>query len=105
MNKMNDLIQSKYEQLQRLCDKYNVRRLHLFGSATSDRFDSDLSDLDFLVQFQSMPPAEHADCYFGFLEALQDLFSRPIDLVEIEAVKNPVLLETIEETKSILYAA
>jgi len=52
-----------------------------------------------------MPPAEHADCYFGLLEALQDLFSRPIDLVETQAVKNRVLLETIEETKSILYAA
>ncbi len=102
---MNDLIESNYEQGRRLCDKYSVRRLHLFGSATTGRFEVDSSDLDFLVEFQSMPPAEHADCYFGLLEALQDLFSRPIDLVETQAVKNRVLLETIEETKSILYAA
>ena len=102
---MNDLIESNYEQVRRLCDKYSVRRLHPFGSATTGRFEVDSSDLDFLVKFQSMPPAEHADCYFGLLEALQDLFSRPIDLVETQAVKNRVLLETIEETKSILYAA
>ena len=102
---MNDLIESNYEQVRRLRDKYSVRRLHPFGSATTGRFEVDSSDLDFLVKFQSMPPAEHADCYFGLLEALQDLFSRPIDLVETQAVKNPVLLETIEETKSILYAA
>ena len=34
-----------------LCRKYSVRRLVLFGSAVTDRFDTSRSDVDFLVEF------------------------------------------------------
>ena len=51
---------------------YRVRKLELFGSAASDRFDPATSDLDFLVEFDVVPPAEHARCYFGLLFALMN---------------------------------
>ena len=51
----------------RLCEKHHVHQLDLFGSAAEDRFNSEKSDLDFLVEFEDLPPAKLADSYFYLL--------------------------------------
>jgi len=99
------IIDEKRAALEALCLHYHVRRLELFGSATGHGFDPQASDLDFLVEFQELEPAQYADSYFGLLESLQNLFQRPIDLVTILAVKNPYFLQDIEATRTVLYAA
>ena len=88
-----------------LCQRFGVNRLDIFGSASVGNFDPQASDLDFLVVFEPMTPSEHADAYFGLLEALKQLFCREVDLVELEAIRNPYFLEAMEETRSNLYAA
>ncbi len=103
---MIGLIEDNYESLRRLCEQYRVQRLEVFGSAlTGDGFDSEKSDMDFLVEFLPLKPGEHADCYFGLLEALQDLFSRHVDLVMPRAIKNPYFLESINKSREVIYAA
>jgi uncharacterized protein len=102
---MNPAIQEKIEELQSLCIKHRVERLDLFGSATRDDFDPATSDLDFLVQFEPMPPAEHADRFFGLLEDLEQLFGRRIDLLEPEPIENPYLWQSIERSRKVLYEA
>jgi len=103
---MITLIKSHQKEIENLCERYNVRRLEIFGSAASgEGFDIKTSDIDFLVEFLPTSPSEHAKAYFGLLEALQDMFSRPIDLVEIKAVSNPYLIESINENRSQIYAA
>jgi len=47
----------------------------------------------------------HADWYFGLLEALEALFECRVDLVVASAITNPYLLEPIERTRTVLYAA
>ena len=37
--------------IARICQSRGVRRLAVFGSAVTDRFDEGLSDVDFLVEF------------------------------------------------------
>jgi predicted nucleotidyltransferase len=76
-----------------------------FGSAASDNFDPSTSDLDFLVTFEDLRPNEYAEAYFGLLEALQELFQKPIDLVVPSAVKNPDFPKEIGRTLTLLYAA
>ena len=102
---MMSIIESKREELPRLCVRYHVCRLELFGSAAGERFDPARSDLDFLVEFRGVPPGEHADCYFGLLEALESLFGRRIDLVETKAIDNPYFLAGIGPEREVLYAA
>ena len=70
-----------------------------------DDFDSQSSDLDFLVEFQPLKPGTYADAYFGLKEGLERLFQRPIDLVIESAIKNPYFLKKVEQTKHGLYAA
>ena len=42
-------------ELEQLCRAHHVRRLDLFGSAAAGRFQSERSDLDFLVDFHPLP--------------------------------------------------
>ena len=99
-------IEDHREGLDRLCRTFRVSRLELFGSAASeDRFDPEHSDLDFLVEFEPMDPPSHARSYFGLLSALQDMFGREVDLVEVKAVTNPYLLDSINRGRQQIYAA
>lgn len=102
---MTSIIQDKREAVEQLCRQFHVRRLELFGSAVSKTFDPSKSDLDFLVDFETLEPDEYADTYFGLLEGLKELFRRNVDLVMISAVKNPYFLESIERSRTLLYAA
>ena len=61
-------------ELGQLCRAYHVRRLDLFGSGVAGRFQSERSDLDFLVDFLPLPFSDYADAYFGLLGALTTTF-------------------------------
>ena len=102
---MNPIIKDKLEALKDLCLEHRVERLDVFGSAARDDFDPEASDLDFLVAFESMSPADHADSFFGLLEDLERLFGRRIDLLEPDPIKNPYLRQSIERSRKVLYEA
>ena len=99
------LIEQRREELEALCRRHHVERLEVFGSAaTAEGFDAD-SDVDFLVEFLPLDPVQHARAYFGFLDALRKLLGRDVDLVEAGAVHNPYFLRTVNESRTVLYAA
>jgi predicted nucleotidyltransferase len=102
---MDSSVANRSRQIADICSRYRVRRLELFGSAVGDSFDAQSSDVDLLVEFESLAEGEHADAYFGLLDSLQSLFSRPVDLVKIRAIRNPYFLEAIAPTRTLLYAA
>lgn len=102
---MISLIAQYRDELQELCRRYHIRRLELFGSAASGKFNQDTSDLDFLVLFDELEPAVYADAYLGFYECLTELFDRRIELVSTTAITNPCFLESIQRNRETLYAA
>lgn len=102
---MYTVIQEKVVELGEICDNHRVRRLELFGSAATEQdFDPRSSDLDFLVEFLPSRPGEYADTYFSLLEALQELFGHSVDLVMVDAVKNPYFLQSLNRSRVVLYA-
>ena len=92
-------------ELAALCERHQVKTLALFGSALREDFDSAGSDLDFLLEFHPLEAVEHKRAYFGLLEALEKLFDRRVDLVEVKSVRNPYLKNVIEATQETIYAA
>lgn len=102
---MNALTGQHLKGIADLCSRYRVRRLALFGSAVRDDFDPRRSDFDFLVEFEGLPPGDHADSYFGLLQELESLLGRPIDLVESAMLRNPYRRQEIEATQVVLHAA
>jgi predicted nucleotidyltransferase len=89
--------------LKSLCQQNKVKSLYVFGSVLTDRF-SDKSDIDLVVDIDSIDPIEYADNYFNLKFALQDLFKRPIDLLENKAIKNPYVRQNIDNSKYLIYA-
>jgi predicted nucleotidyltransferase len=99
------IINEHATELDALCKRFRVRRLEVFGSVVTERFDASRSDLDFLVEFDNPTINDAADRFFGLLHALEDLFARRIDLVDLTAVENPYFLRAIEPSRTVLYAA
>jgi len=89
--------------LKSLCQQNKVKSLYVFGSVLTNRF-NDKSDIDLVVDIDSNDPIEYADNYFNLKFALQDLFNRPIDLLENKAIKNPYIRQSIDNSKYLIYA-
>ena len=98
-------VEERSDELERLCIIHGVRRLDVFGSASTGQFDPDESDLDFLVEFQPAALDSYADAYFGLLEALGTLFGKPVDLVVESAIRNPYFLQSVKQTRTPVYEA
>jgi len=102
---MLSLTPEQHDALRSLCGRYGVARLDLFGSATTEAFNPEGSDLDFLVEFEPEHEMNAADRYFGLLFDLQDLFGREVDLVMDRAISNRYFRAEVERTRKPLYAA
>lgn len=102
---MTKLIEDKLKDIIALSKKHNVTSIALFGSAAKNTM-SELSDVDFLVQFSdTIDVLEYAENYFSLLESLENLIGKKIDLVSKKSLKNPILIQSIESSKIELYAA
>lgn len=101
---MLSLIDNKKLELQRLCEKYDIKTMYVFGSATSDNF-NDSSDIDILISFKDIPFEKYTDNYFELHEKLEKLFNRKVDLLTERSLSNPYFIQSVENTKQLLYAA
>lgn len=101
---MSPLIDDNLDEIGRLCRLHGVRKLEVFGSVLRSDFDPQRSDVDVLVEFESRVASSFAN-FLDFKEALERLLGRPVDLVELHAVRNRRLRHYIEQSKSPVYAA
>jgi uncharacterized protein len=88
-----------------LCREHNVCRLELFGSAARGDFDSDRSDLDFIVEFENLGWKGSFRRFMGLKLGLEDLFGRSVDLVDAKAVVNPYFRIVVNQHRALVYAA
>lgn len=98
---MFDLKEIKAE-IEQVCRNLPVKRLGLFGSVLRGDFSLN-SDIDVLVVFDSDENIDLFDKYFELKENLEDIFKRNVDLVVDKKFKNPVLRESINRTRTIIY--
>jgi len=98
-------ISAHQAELAAICRTFHVNRLELFGSALGSAFDPARSDLDFVVDFAPLAPADYAAAFFAFKEALERLFGRSVDLIVLSAIRNPYFRRQVEQSKALLYAA
>jgi predicted nucleotidyltransferase len=98
---MNE-VERKIQSIQHLCLNHGVDKLYFFGSILGNDF-NDSSDIDFVVSFKNIDLLKYADNYFDLKFSLEDLFNRPVDLLEEPAIKNPYFLESLNESKKLIY--
>lgn len=97
-----NIIEKNIDSLILLCKQHKVKELYIFGSILTSRFNKD-SDIDMLVQFENIDVLEYADNYFDFKEKLEKLLGREIDLIENQAIRNPIFRKIIDRDKKIVY--
>jgi predicted nucleotidyltransferase len=97
-----NLIERNIDILIILCKQHKVKELYIFGSVLTSKF-NESSDIDFLVQFENVGLLEYTDNYFDLKEKLEKLFGREIDLLENQAIRNPIFRKVLDREKRIVY--
>ena len=88
-----------------MCVTLGVSKLYVFGSAVSGDFRND-SDIDFLITLsEDLTTEQYTDNYFKLQYKLRELFHREIDIVAERTLSNPFFIESIDETKELIYEA
>jgi len=99
------LITQKLDRIAEHCQRLNVRRLEVFGSAAKGTFDPEKSDLDFLVEFSGHDSPGISKRYFDLEKSLELLFNRKVDLVMSAPFENPYFRASVEATKEPVYVS
>lgn len=99
---MHPIIKDNIHQIRIICEQHHIQSLFAFGSVCSDRF-NDTSDIDLLVSFKPLDYADYADNYFQTADILEKTFQRPVDLVTDKSLNNPYFINSINQTKVLLY--
>ena len=97
-----ELVHNKIGEINKVCKKYHISLLYVFGSILTNKYNDD-SDIDFVVYFEEVPLLEYADNFFDFLNELELIFDKKIDLVSGKAMKNPYFIKEVERTKKLVY--
>ena len=96
------IIEQNIDKLIELCLDHRVNELYIFGSVLKDKF-NDSSDIDFLVQFGQVDIPDYFDNYMDFKEKLELLLNRPVDLIENQAIRNPIFRKIVDRDKILVY--
>jgi predicted nucleotidyltransferase len=103
--RMQQIIEKRREDLRNICQVLKIKRLYAFGSVVSDKF-TEKSDIDFLISFSdSLTVDEYTNNYFSLHYKLRELFNREIDIVTERTLSNPYFIESINQTKELIYEA
>lgn len=96
------LISKNIDKIRTLCLAHNVKTLFAFGSVCTDKFNED-SDIDLLISFNPMDYSDYADTYFELADKFENLFDRAVDLVTDKSLSNPYFIDSVNQTKTLLY--
>ena len=100
---MQKILITKINDIQDICKNLKVKRLYVFGSASKGNFNKN-SDIDFLLSFtDNISVEEYTDNYFALHYKLRELFNRKIDIITERTLSNPYFIESIDESKELIY--
>lgn len=98
-----NLIDQHIEQIKKICSDHQVEQLFIFGSISTDKF-NEQSDVDILIQFgQLINPQEYFNNYMDFKEKMESVLNREVDIVENQAVRNPIFRKILDRDKILIY--
>ncbi len=100
---MNKVITDQLSEIKKLCTIYGVQSLYSFGSVTKNTFNKD-SDIDLLIAFKkNLSIEDYTENYFTLHQKLSELFKRKVDLVTENSLINPYFIQSVDQSKQLLY--
>lgn len=102
---MQKILEDRISDIQKMCLTHGVKRLYVFGSVVSDHFRDD-SDIDLLISFfDNLSIDDYTNNYFALQYGLRELLHREIDLITERTLSNPYFIQSIDESKTLIYEA
>ncbi|MCL4474218.1 MAG: nucleotidyltransferase domain-containing protein [Actinobacteria bacterium] len=100
---MNFLDTINKRELEKICEKFSIRKLSVFGSAARADFGVD-SDIDVLVEFR---PGKSPSLgkFVDLQDELSDFLGRKVEATTVSIMNNPYRKREIEKDVKELYAA
>jgi uncharacterized protein len=102
---MVPIIEKHRDEIIRLCQRYGIARLELFGSYAKGTEVPGKSDIDFAIEFTPAARLKAATNFFGFKEELENLLGLQADFLFLSALRNPVMIEELKATAKPIYEA
>jgi len=99
---MIDLVANKRAEIEALCEEHSIRKLSLFGSAATGRWNPETSDLDFLIDLGSYDDRV-ARRLMEFLAGLERLFGDRFDAITERSIHSVKFREEVSRTAITLY--
>ena len=99
---MISLIVNNTARIAELCRRQNVKKLEVFGSATTDRFDSETSDVDMIVDLGPYSD-DIADRYLDLAYGLEEILGRSVDLITSRSIRNPYFRLAVDSQRETVY--
>ena len=75
-----NIIEKHIGDIRKLCTAHKVKELYAFGSVLTTDFNKE-SDIDLVVDFDSIDVSLYADNYYNLKFSLQKILNRSIDLL------------------------
>jgi predicted nucleotidyltransferase len=101
--RIKDDIKAKAKDFGDLCKSHKVKYLYAFGSSTTEKFNSKTSDIDLVVEIDSLDPLERGEKLIDLWDKFENFFNRKVDLLTDSSIKNPILRKSIDSTKILIY--
>ena len=101
---MISLITDNQPAISALCRDYGIRKLEVFGSATTDRFDPVTSDVDLMIDLGGYERGV-ADRLMRFACVLEGLLDRRVDVLTEAQIRNPYFREAVNEQRVRIHQA
>lgn len=73
--KMKESIQLKLAEFLTLCKSHNVKNIYAFGSAVTEDFNDESSDIDLLIEIDSEDPIERGENLMKIWDKVEDFFN------------------------------
>jgi predicted nucleotidyltransferase len=103
---MHPLVEAHLDEIRSICRGFGVSKLELFGSAATDAFDPDRSDVDFIAHY---PDGYDYGPWLGRFQDLERALAaelgRDVDLVMTSALKNRWFAREAAKTRMVIYDA
>ncbi len=101
---LNPAVRPKVPAIIGACRRHGVLYAALVGSSTQPDPAIVPRDLDILVRFEP-GLTDRMGSYFGLKQDLEGLSGAPVDLIELDAVRNPYVRDEFERTRVVLLEA
>lgn len=100
---LKESIKFNSKEFLSLCKSHDVKVLYAFGSSINDKFKEESSDIDLLVEINTIDPIKRGENLLDLWDKFEKFFQRKVDLLTNSSIRNPILRKSIDSSKILIY--